>query len=390
MTEQYRSGKEAILLQDKVTGCEFLQLTNSRTERSVHSYYDIPPWSPKTGQIAFSSMMPDSDEADIYVMDRDGANIAYLAHSKAASPNDGAMAQWSFDGRRIYFKDREGDQRLIAWVDVATGRKETYPGDLRMMSPTRNMNAYHTLCRDYADQEIIRLREEHGIFVQDLDRGESQMLASAAECWDMHPRRDEITDWHLYVKHSKWSPDGTRLMFVFTNEIHYANKYLELPRVKDVYVVNSDGTGLKRVGEFGDHPLWHPNGEDILTNSPFEGRPQNGLVLTNVETGVQRLATASIGGFGHPSYAPDGRRIAVDYVLAREGYGSINVAHIHDSSPEKDWVEHLLDVRVLDHSHVGTHLHPVWSRDGKQIMIASDASGLAQLCVVSSQRKSNP
>ena len=34
------------------------------------------------------------------------------------------------------------------------------------------------------------------------------------------------------MKHTKWSPDGSRLMFVFTNEIHFDRKYGELPRVK--------------------------------------------------------------------------------------------------------------------------------------------------------------
>ena len=43
-----RSGKEAFYFTDRVTGRQVLQLTNS-TERSVHGYYDLPPWSPTTG-----------------------------------------------------------------------------------------------------------------------------------------------------------------------------------------------------------------------------------------------------------------------------------------------------------------------------------------------------
>ena len=376
MPKDYRSGNESFTFSDPVTGRGVRQLTNAK-ERSVHSYYDIPPWSPETGQIAFSSLQPGADEADIYVMDHDGANITYLAHSRAVSANDGAMAQWNFDGSRVYFKHRDGDQRLIAWVEMTSGKQGSLPGDLRMLSPVANLNAYHTNCRDYPDHELINHREEHGLFVQNPDSGETKRLASVADCWRIHPRQEEIAAWHLYIKHSKWSRDGKRIMFVFTNEIRYANKYAELPRVKDVYVINADGSGLKRVGEFGNHPLWHPNGREILTNSPFEGRPANSLALTDVETGQARLAAASIGGSGHPSYSPDGARIAVDYVLGGEGYGSINLVDV-----ESDTVEHLVEVKIVDHSHVGTHLHPVWSRDGRQILYASDASGIAQLCVV--------
>ena len=377
MTNTHRSGSEAITFRNKVTGREVRQLTNAPA-RSVHSYYDIPPWSPVTGQIAFSSMRdPQAERANIYLMDRDGGNITYLSQSQAVSANDGAMAQWSFDGGRVYFRDQDREQRLVGWVEVANGERGSLPGDLRMLSPTANLNAYHTQCRDYPDHEIIRQRESHGLFVQDLETGKIRMLASVEDCRQQHPRRDEIANWHLYIKHSKWSCDGQHIMFVFTNEIHYASKYAELPRVKDVYVVNIDGGNLKRVGEFGNHPIWHPNGREVLTNSPFPDRPGNSLVLTDVETGARRLAATSISGAGHPSFSPDGSRIAVDHVLAREGYGSINLVYVAE-----DTVEHLVDVRVLDHSHVGTHLHPVWSRDGRQILFASDATGVAQLCVI--------
>ena len=79
-------------------------------------------------------------------------------------------------------------------------------------------------------------------------------------------------------------------MFIFTNEIRYAPKYNENPRVKDVYVMSPDGTRLKQVSEFGNHPLWHPNGQQILSNSPYEGWPANALVLSDADTGERTVA----------------------------------------------------------------------------------------------------
>lgn len=376
MVKSYRTGKESFTFTDPVTGREILQLTNS-DKRSVHGYYDNPPWCPVTKRIVFSSMEPGCTEGDIYVMDADGSNLTYMAHSRSMSANDGAMAQWSADGKRIYFKDREKGQSLLAWVEIDTGEQGAYPGDLRMISPTGNCQAYPSGSIRYPDEEVVRRRDEFGVFVQDLETGHSRRLTTVAECLELHPRRDEIADWHLYIKHTKWSPDGTRLMFVFTNEIHYAAKYAELPHVKDIYVINADGSGLKRVGPFGNHPIWHPNSQEILTNSPYEGRPNNSLVLTHVDSGKQRLATTRIAGSGHPSFSPDGRYICVDHVLAGEGYGSLNLVDV-----QADTVQHLVQVRVRDHSHVGTHLHPVWARDGSQILYASDATGTAQLCVI--------
>ncbi len=375
---------ESFTFNDPVTGCKILQLTNA-SRRSVHGYYDIPPWSPKSGRVVFTRMdAPNAAEGDICMVDRAGGSVEVLAHShanhvwRAISANGGALPQWSADGQRVYYKDRNGDQRLIAWVNVETGSRGSYAGDLRMLSPTNLLNVYHTNCGDFPDHVIPHRRAEHGIFVQDLETGASQRIVTVQDCWAIHPRQDEIADWHLYIKHTKWSPDGTRLMFVFTNEIRYAPKYGELPRVKDVYVINADGSGLKRVGEFGHHPLWHPNGRDILANIPFEGRPtRNSLVLLDTETGEKRLAATCIAGNGHPSFSPDGTKIVLDFVKGNEGYGSLCLVDV-----ESDTVEELARDSVTNHSHTGTHLHPVWSQDSRQILYACDASGTAQLRVI--------
>lgn len=367
---------EAFEFHDRITGRRVRQLTNS-TQRSVHGYYDIPPWSPDGSRLAFSRMDDDAREGDICVMDADGGQLRVVAHSRSMSANDGAMAQWAADGRRVYFKDREEHAPVIGWVDADTGERGFYPGDLRMMCPVRDEQAWHTAVGDMADHDVVERREEIGLFVQDLATGQSRCLATAADCLALHPRRDEIDRWHLFIKHSKWTPDGARLLFVFTNEIRFSAKFRELPRVKDVYVVNADGSGLKRVGQFGNHPSWHPAGQEVLSNSPFGDVPGNGLVLTDIDTGAERLATERIAGVGHPSFSPDGSHLVVDHVLGNEGYGSLNLVDL-----AADRVEHLVQVRVVDHSHVGTHLHPVWSRDGRQILYASDATGTAQLCVL--------
>ena len=367
---------ESIQFKDRVTGKSVTQLTNGDL-RSVHSYYDIPPWSKKDQRIAYTRQEAGAHEGEIWVMDVDGDNPRKLADTRSVSANDGAHAQWTPDGTRICYQDKDDGQSAIAWINPDTGESGRHKGDLRMVSPAGNYNSFHTSVGSMPDHEVIEKRAENGVFAQNIDDGTFVRLATVEDCRMIHPRKDEIEGWHLYIKHAKWSPDGSRMMFVFTNEIRYSNKYCELPRVKDIYVVNADGTGLKRVGEFGNHPLWHPNGEEILTNSPFEDRPGNSLVLIDVETSSLRLATDKIGGFGHPSFSPDGSRIVVDYVLSGEGYGSLNLVEV-----ESGHVEHLVQMRVHDHSHVGTHLHPVWRQDGKQIMYASDASGRAQLCVI--------
>jgi Tol biopolymer transport system component len=322
-------------------------------------------------------MDPGAAEGDVYVMQRDGSAPRPLAHTAFVTSNDGAMPQWTHDGKKVCFRDRDGSTQLISLVDVQSGKKESWEGDLRMLSPTSYHNVYHTPLGSHPDHEVVARRGEFGVFLQDLRTRKVSQLTSVEECLSLHPRRDEIATWHLYIKHTKWSPDGKRILFVFTNEIRYAERYGELPRVKDVYVINSDGSGLKRVGEFGDHPSWHPNGHEVLTNSPYPHRPIKSLVLTNVDTGEQRLAATCMAGFMHPSFSPDGSMIALDYARQREGWGCLNLIHV-----ESDTSEHLAQMKVIDHSHVGTHIHPVWSRDGRQLLYANDGPGHAELFVI--------
>jgi Tol biopolymer transport system component len=359
------------------TGKRVLQLTTN-VQRSVHGYYDLPPWSPTDGRIAFSRMGdPGSKVGEICVMDADGGNLRTVATSWVMSPNGGALAQWASDGSRVYFKDRDDNARMIGWVNPDTGERGSHPGDLRMISPAGHLHAFHTMHSDYAEDDVPKMKDKHGVFAQDLETGESKQYATLSDCLELHPRRDEIADWHMFVKHTKWSPDGSRMMFVFTNEIHFDKKYGELPRVKDVYVVNADGSDLKRVGEFGNHPLWHPNGQEILTNSPFEGSGSNKLVLTDVDTGEERLAVTCVNGYGHPSFSPDGKHIVVDVVNNKTKEAKFLLADV-----EADTAETLLELTVFDHSHAGTHLHPVWRQDGSQVLYAADASDICQLCVI--------
>jgi Tol biopolymer transport system component len=244
-----------------------------------------------------------------------------------------------------------------------------------MICPRGNQQVYHADSFSFSDDDVVRRRAELAVFLQDFDTGKIKRLTAVEECRLIHPRRDAIAKWHLFIKHAKWAPDASRLFFVFTNEIRFDRKYGELPRVKDIYVINADGSGLRRLGEFGNHPLWHPNGKDILANCTLPGRTGLSLTLIDADTGERRLASRAMPGAGHPSFSPDGRWIALERV--EKGHGKIYVVNAHT-----DEITLLAQPKVVDHTHQGTHLHPVWSQDSRQILIASDASGSSQLCVI--------
>jgi Tol biopolymer transport system component len=239
------------------------------------------------------------------------------------------------------------------------------------------------------DEAALMQRGEVGVFVARMPslgevEGEApRLIASTAAALAFNPRRDEIGHCHLYTKHAKFSPDGTRLMFVFTNEIEYDVKYAE-PRVKDIYVVNADGSELRFVTHFtwGNHPSWHPDGRQILFNGRWgpNGSAERSdplrFMLADVDTGALSVATELIPGGGHPPFSPDGTKIAAEYVSRETGEARVVCV---DLAVQR--VDELARARVTDHSHQGTHIHPTWSRDSRRVLFNVDQSGHSEIWV---------
>ena len=351
-------------------------------EHTVHAYYDIPPWSPRNGRIVFTRMAePDSSEGTVCTMAPDGSGVCELGTAHGVGPNTGARPQWDCEGRRVYFKDIDKQGSLVRWVDTESGEEGFWRGNLYMINPSAHEMSFPDPMRSYPDEMLVRDRERFGIYKQELREGaEPICLATMADCFALHPRREEIRDWHVVFQHTKWSPDGNRLLVVVTNEAPYTEKYQEKPRVKDIFVVERDGSNLRHACEFSDHPVWHPDSRRILANlKPSEREPVK-LMFCDSESGEQAPATEAVEGGGHPSVSPDGRRLLQDCLQGSKHEGLIRMVDL-----ETEQVTALAAPRLTDHTHQGTHMHPVWSRDSRWVLYAADPRGKGQLYLVESE-----
>jgi TolB protein len=131
----------------------------------------------------------------------------------------------------------------------------------------------------------------------------------SGELWAMRPdgtHAHAITD--VEGEYPAWSPDGTKLAFMSG-----APDARGIDPNYDVFVVNRDGSGLRRLtdwpGEDG-YPAWSPDGKRIAFSSTHGGPgPLRYLLYVMNADGSdkRRVAHGMLGAY--PVWSPDGREI---------------------------------------------------------------------------------
>ncbi len=125
------------------------------------------------------------------------------------------------------------------------------------------------------------------------------------------------------------------------------------PGDSQIYVINADGSGLRRLpnnGRSNSDPAWSPTGSVIAVVSPSANAQ---IYIINADGSGARLITGYY--CMAPSWSPDGQFIAY---AADENNGSIVVSNKDGS-----------DKKYLVPDKAGRY--PTWSPDGKSIAFAS-------------------
>jgi TolB protein len=123
-----------------------------------------------------------------------------------------------------------------------------------------------------------------------------------------------------------WSPDGRTIAFS-----RLASPSLPIEQA-ELYLADADGSNIRALGARGVSPSWSPDGRRIAFVSfadrndpacPVDGCPPSGeiYVVGSDGTGLSRL-TSSTADDEHPTWSPDGSRIAFasGFVLASQGH----------------------------------------------------------------------
>jgi Tol biopolymer transport system component len=249
------------------------------------------------------------------------ACVAELAQAIGPEP-ELRGATWSPDGRRIAFSAWNGRQTRIYAVTVADCAVER-------LGPGANLNA------GTADWSSTNLLAFDGTAPGATGEGIYTMAADGGDVRRVTDGPDQFPE---------WSPEGTRIAFVrggyaeITDDDPspaYANR--------NVWVVNSDGSGLRQVtdGRWHGSADWSPDGQRLVTDT------DPGVVELGVDGSNRRVLLD--GEYGDQSWSPDGEALVLavgldlGLGLAEQGQPPVEplgtpLASSPEWSPDGEWI----------------------------------------------------
>jgi dipeptidyl aminopeptidase/acylaminoacyl peptidase len=143
-----------------------------------------------------------------------------------------------------------------------------------------------------------------------------------------------------------WSHDGSKLAF-------HAFALMNPRRNPEIWVMNADGSNQKRLTEHGLDPFWSPDGRQIAFASKRDGIFQ--IYAMNADGSNIRRLTKHNAEDSNPAWAPDGGAIAFVSVTGDDRRGLFIMAS--DGS----------ELHGIAHSKHQDFCFPSWSLDGKTI-----------------------
>jgi Tol biopolymer transport system component len=192
----------------------------------------LPSWSPNGKKILFAS---DRDgDPEIYLIDADGTKVRQLTHNSAID----SSPEFSPNGEKILFEsDRGGAPAVYVMTADGTGARQLTADEFGAFAPDWSPGG-----KEVALANNCCVNENSDIFVMGANGKGVRQLTQGF---------DNNTD-------PSWSPDGQKIVFDhgvvdFTTEEFFPT---------DLYVMNSDGTGLTQLTStptiFEFFPDWGP------------------------------------------------------------------------------------------------------------------------------------
>ena len=368
------------------------QLTDNANEHFLASYYGINSFDKTQRYVAvlqtdIKYKLPDENEpATLGLLDITDNSFTPLTTTRAWNFQQGCMAHWlgtSPDSLIIYNDIRE--ERYVSVIMNVHTKEEikTIPFPVAAVSPdgreaiSINFSRLRLTRPDYGygggyqdPQENNAFPDDDGLFLIDLETGESSLIVSYKQIKDMVPPVGENDiNW---FNHTLFSRKGSKI-FWLSRQMD-GNR-----RITTSFTVNRDGTGLKRCfpdGWAGSHFDWL-NDDELMVTANYQSKQYAHVLFTVGEEDYRRLGNGLLDYDGHGTFSPDEKWMITDTYPSR----GMREQKIYLMDMETEAVLSLGRFVQPEEftSHWRCDLHARWSTDGDMIVFNSTHTGSRQV-----------
>lgn len=317
--------------------------------RVIHRFFDTSPFSP-SGRFLAAFRMPfenrpplPGEKGEIIVIDLETAEEHLVATTAGWETQMGANINWGKDDHTLIFNDVDTKSWEVYGVKLhwPSGQSERFAKGVYHVSPDgryavcanmstmrRTQNGYGVILPDEHVPQIIGLPDDEGIWITDLETLESSLLISLRETVERTASPESFSEYEKnenYFFHTKWNPQGTRIMFSMRRYPHTTDGAFNMicggDMSFDVFTITPDSKELynaidyEKWKNYGHHTNWFPDGEKLSLNLAVDGGNEVKFCQVNYDgSDFQKMFDMPVGS-GHPSIHVSGKFLVTDAYL---------------------------------------------------------------------------
>lgn len=234
------------------------------------------------GKIVFHSERNEKGALGIYILEK--GVIKRL--------DTGNWVHFYKNGSHIVYQGTIGTQSGYVVFDLQTGEKQFLPFPKEYVvydydiSPNGRRIAFIASKVQYSKYKV----PQPNLFVANIDGAEMKQLTDSGES----------------IHHPRWSPDGKSILFTCAED--------PLDQTKGgLFLIEPTGSNLRKILEnitrYGIEPSWSPDGKKIAFNYDFEDKGADDIYIMNVDGSGLKRVTNSVYDDRMPVFSPDGKQI---------------------------------------------------------------------------------
>lgn len=338
---------------------------------ALHAYQGLCPWSPDGGALLYAGFNSLEEPAHIVVRDLWTGRDFPLGRSARCDFHTAAYQQWILSGSAIIYRE-EADgirgSRLLP-APGSDGTPAFYPRlNIRQVAASTERGYGYSM-----EDPVCAMRV-------DFRTGEVEPFFTTAEAArHLPPEIAEDCAWNF--SHFVSNPQETLAFVKISKPDPHRQRPGQMNDWGALLVYDLRAGTFRCLGDrISGHPQWLPDGRHILNiMQPLDGSDNRWLVTQDAHTGeVRRLVDHPIEGAGHPVVSSNGQYLAIDaypashlecpvYLIEMATGRLTEVARL----PHSTRLSNTYNPRTIFRANP----HPVWSPDGRSLLVNTNGSG---------------